>query len=234
MSYRFLSVTNDDSWARSVSRCLAGQAGSCVAIASLSEAWRRVFGGEADLLLLDLELPAAERLGWFRTLRQAEGGRAFPVVLASREKSDAELAAAFELGADDYVLKSCEDAELLARLRSVLRRRFEKSLVSEGVLSVGGVTLDLSRHLCRVRGKAMSLNPREFELLEIFLRKAGRVLTRPYLLEAVWGMSAQASTRTVDVSVSRLRKALGRRAGRWIETVERYGYRFRDPEQFAR
>lgn len=216
-------------FAEKVNRCLAGQPGRVESTSSVSEAWRKIFSGEADVLLLDLELPAAERLGWFRSLRQAEGGLKFPVVLAGPEKSDAELAEAFELGADDYVLKSCDERELLARLKSVLRRRFEKLMVQEGVVKVGAVSLDLSRHVCRVRGKALALNPREFELLETLLRKAGRVLSRPYLLETVWGMSAAATTRTVDVSVSRLRKALGPRAGRCIETVEGYGYRFLDP-----
>lgn len=229
MSYRFTTVTRDTSFLEKVSRSLAGQPGRLESTPNVSDAWRKVFSGETDLIILDLELPAAERLGWFRSLRQAESGRKFPVVLAGPEKSDAELAEAFELGADDYVLKSCDERELLARLKSVLRRRFEKSMVHEGVVTVGAVSLDLARHVCRVRGKAVALNPREFELLVTLLRKAGRVLSRPYLLELVWGMSAAATTRSVDVSVSRLRRALGPRAGRGIETVEGYGYRFRDP-----
>lgn len=230
MAYRFVCATKDSPFAEKVAACLASEPGHLENTASVSEAWKTIFGGEADLLILDLELPAAERLGWFRTLRGADGGERFPVVLAGPEKSDAELAEAFELGADDYVLKSCDERELLARLKSVLRRRFEKAMVHEGVVKVGAVSLDLSRHVCRVRGKAVPLNPREFELLETLLRKVGRVLSRPYLLEVVWGMSASATTRSVDVSVSRLRKALGPRAGRAIETVERYGYRFRDPD----
>lgn len=229
MSFRFVSVTNDELFAEKVARSLSGQPGRVETTPSVSEAWKKVFSKDADMLVLDLELAGAERLGWFRSLRGADGGERFPVVLASLEKSDAELAEAFELGADDYVLKSCEERELLARLKSVLRRRFEKAMVQEGVVKAGVVSLDLARHVCRVRGKAITLNSREFELLEILLRKAGRVLGRPYLLETVWGMSAAATTRTVDVSVSRLRKALGARAGRLIETVERYGYRFRDP-----
>jgi len=230
MSYRFVSVTKDITFAEKLARCLVGQPGHLETTASVSDAWKKVFSGEVDMILLDLDLPAAERLGWFRTLRQAEGGRSFPVVLVSKEKGDVELAEAFELGADDYVQKSVDERELLARLKSVLRRRFEKSMVQEGVVNVGVVSLDLSRHICTVRGKAVPLNPREFELLEILLRKVGRVLSRPYLLETVWGMSSTATTRTVDVSVSRLRKALGARAGKWIETVERYGYRFHNPE----
>lgn len=234
MSYKFLSITKDDKWAKKVAGSLAGQSVNCVATASPSGAWTIIGAGEADLALLDLDLPAVERLGWFRMLRRSEDGRLFPVVLASRHKSDAELAEAFELSADDYVLKSCDERELLARLRAVLRRRFEKELLFDGVLSAGPVSLDKGRHVCRVRGKALTLNPREFELLETLLNKAGRVLSRPYLLETIWGMSRSASTRTVDVTVSRLRKALGSRAGGWIETIERYGYRFRDPEDSSR
>ena len=78
-----------------------------------------------------------------------------------------------------------------------------------------------------LRGKRLRLRPREFELLEILMRKSGRVLSRRYLLESVWGMSGEADTRAVDVTISRLRQALGARASRWIETVERFGYSFR-------
>ncbi len=234
MTYRFVSITGDNDWAKKVLRSLADQSANCAVTDSLSVAWKCISEGKSDIALLDVDLPAAERLGWFRLLRQSEEGRRFPVVLIGRNKSDAELAEAFELNADDYVLKSCDERELTARLRAVLRRRFEKDLMLEGVLSVGPVVLDKGRHVCRVRGKPLTLNPREFELLGILLNNAGRVLSRPYLLETVWGMSRLANTRTVDVAVSRLRRTLGRRAGAWIETVERYGYRFRDPEDMAR
>ena len=233
MSYRLLLVSADSRWADSVKRACAAQPISWEQTPSLSAAWGRLFENEADLALLDLDLPAAERLGWLRTLRAADAGGRLPVVLAGVRSED-ELAEAFELGADDCVAKNCDDAELLARVKAVLRRRFERALVQEGVLAGGDVALDLSRRVCRVRGKPLSLNPREFELLEALLRRQGRVLTRPYLLETVWGMSARATTRSVDVCVSRLRKALGSRAGRWIETVERYGYRFRDPADSPR
>ncbi|OGS41720.1 MAG: hypothetical protein A2506_10870 [Elusimicrobia bacterium RIFOXYD12_FULL_66_9] len=234
MAYRFLLMTKDKIWEKTLRRCLSGQPGVCEATDSPAEGWDRVVESRVDLLVLDIEMPALERLGWLRMLRGSPEGRTLPVVLASREKSDVELAEAFELGADDYVLKSCEERELLARLRSVLRRRFERTALVEGVLAVGVVTLDMARHICLVRGREVGLNAREFELLEVLLRQVGRVLSRPYLLETIWGMSASASTRTVDVSVSRLRKALGPRAGTWIETVERYGYRFRDPARVSR
>src|SRR6186997_927129 len=98
MSYRFLSVTKDKSWSETMRQCLTGQAGASESTSSLTEAWEKSLGGKTDLIVLDLELPAAERLGWFRALRGADGGRSFPVVLVSREKTDAEVATAFELG----------------------------------------------------------------------------------------------------------------------------------------
>ena len=94
--------------------------------------------------------------------------------------------------------------------------------------------MDPGRHRCYVGGKEVELRPREFELLEILMRKAGRVLSRPYLLESVWGMSSAANTRAVDVTVSRLRKALGGKAGKWVESVEKFGYRLCDPDEISR
>lgn len=231
MAFRFTTLTKDNALAQKVGRALDGQPGTLETMASASEAWNRIFGEKTDLLILDLELPAAEGLGWFRTLRGTDFGGSFPVVLAGPEKSDAQLAEAFELGADDYVLKSCHERELLARLKSVLRRRYETAMLQEGVMQAGPISLDLGRHSCRADGRPVTLNPREFQLLEMLLRKAGRVLSRPYLLETVWGMDARSSTRAVDVCVSRLRRALGPRAGRCIQTVDSYGYRLERPEE---
>ena len=186
---------------------------------------------QPDLVLLDLD---AEGLGWLALLRRTDAGRALPVIVASSRRSDDEAAAALQAGADDYVGKDCDPSELLARVRAVLRRHRERELRQLAAVKLGSITLDPSRHLCLVRGRSVQLRPREFELLEALMRKAGRMLTRSYLLENVWGMSGQADTRTIDVAVSRLRKALGVRAALWIETVERYGYRFRDPRVLGR
>lgn len=201
---------------------------------SAARGWDAVEHGQIDLLLLDIELPSLERLGWFKLMRQTVPGRGVAAILASTRNDDDEVAEAFEHDADDFVLKNCESAELTARLKAVLRRRTAHEWREEGPLKIGAVTLDSSRHQCLVRSTPVELNPREFQLLEVLMRKAGRVLSRNYLLETIWGMSRAADTRAVDVAVSRLRKALGRRAGRWVETIERYGYRFRNPGEFVR
>jgi DNA-binding response OmpR family regulator len=194
----------------------------------------KAVAGACDLAMLDADSPSIDGLGCLKTLRHTDAGRELPAMVVSERRSDDAVASAFEWGADDFLLKDCDAAELLARLRSVLRRRYEREAVWGAPLSIGAITLDPSRHLCLVRKAAVRLNPREFELLELLMRKAGRVLTRAYLLESLWGMSRFANTRTVDVSISRLRRALGRRAGRWVETIERYGYRFRDPAEVGR
>ncbi len=187
-----------------------------------------------DLVLVDLDLPDIQGLAWLRMLRQTDPGKDLPVIVASDRRDDAELAEAYTWGADDYILKTCDPAEFLARMRAVLRRRFERVLPEAPLLKVGPVTLDPVRHRCLVGERSVELRPREFELLRTLMQKAGRVLNRAYLLESVWGMSREVNTRAIDVAVSRLRRALGRRAGAWLETVERYGYRFRDPESLSR
>lgn len=185
---------------------------------------------QPDLVFLDVKIPDMEGLAWLKMLRHTEAGKEIPVIVASHHKDEAEVAEAFEWGADDFILKSCDPVELAARIQAVLRRRFERDEQLGCAMSVGSIALDPSKHECRVRGNSIELKARQFELLEILMRKAGRVLSRVYLLEAIWGMSRDASTRAVDVGISRLRIALGRRAGSQIETVERFGYRLRNPE----
>lgn len=233
MAYRILLLSDDRSWLDSVTACCSQDylVGSAT---SAAQGLDRIVEGGFDLAMVDSDSVAAGGVSWVKALRHTDAGRQFPVIVVSRRKDDEAVADAFEWGADDFVLRDIDAAELLARLRSVLRRRFEREAVWGAPLSLGAITLDPARHACTVRKSRVALNPREFELLELLMRKAGRVLTRAYLLETLWGMSRFANTRTVDVSISRLRKALGRRAGKWVETVERYGYRFRDPAEVAR
>lgn len=231
MGYRLLAISDDAGFCDLLRTC-AAQGEHLLDVSSTgSGAARMLAEAHADLAVLDLKLPDMDGMAWLGMIRQTEAGSTLPVIVASLKRVDSEVASAFELGAEDYVLKNCDPLELGARIRAVLRRRFERMERLGGAMLIGPVELDPTRHECRVRGSRVALRPREFELLEILMRKAGRVLNRVYLLETIWGMSASANTRAVDVGVSRLRLALGRRAGRWIETVERFGYRFRTPEE---
>ena len=230
VGYRLLGISEDEKF-RDLIRACAAQAGYLLDFSLTgTQAMRQLQENPADLVILDPKLSDMEGLAWLSMVRQTEVGAKLPVIVASARKLDSEVAAAFELGAEDYVLKACDPAELTARIRAALRRRFEREERRGFPMTVGPVAIDPARHECRVRGKKVDLRPREFELLEILMRKAGRVLSRIYLLETIWGMSSSANTRAVDVGISRLRLSLGRRAGLWIETVERFGYRFRVPD----
>ena len=230
MGYRLLLISGEAKFTALV-RKRSEMAGYTIDIVAKGvEAMQSIEQSKPDLVFLDTKMPDMEGLAWLKMLRHTETGSDIPVIVASHQKDETEVAEAFEWGADDFILKSCDPIELTARIQAVLRRRFEREEQLGYAMTIGSIHLDPARHECRVRDKRVELKARQFELLEILMRKAGRVLTRVYLLESIWGMSRDASTRAVDVGISRLRVALGRRAGSQIETVERFGYRFRLPD----
>ncbi len=181
-----------------------------------------------NLLVLSLDLPDMPGLTLLKVLRDTEYGRELPVIVVAPAKTASSVKDAFELGADDYVVAPVDPRELAARARAVLRRKVQTRESWGTPLALSGVEIDPSQRQCVVKGRRVVLRPMEFALLDTLMRRAGRVLTRAYLLETVWGMSTSAETRAVDVMVSRVRKRLGA-AGRLIETVSKMGYCFRDP-----
>lgn len=182
-----------------------------------------------DIVVVDYDLPDMDGLTFLKVLRETELGRNLAVILTGRRNSDERVLESFAVGIDDHLPKPFDLREMIVRVRAVLRRRYERLEHFGTALTVGTIEIDPSQRLCLIAGKRVSLQPREFELLEILMRKAGRVLSRVYLLETVWGMRHTAQTRAVDVMVSRLRRRLGGRAGRAIETVSKLGYCMRSP-----
>lgn len=176
-----------------------------------------------DIVVVDYDLPDMEGLTFLKVLRETELGRNLAVILTGKRNPEERVLEAFEIGIDDHLPKPFDVREMLVRVRAVLRRRYERLEHYGAALKVGRIEIDPSQRLCLVAGKRVPLQPREFELLEILMRKAGRVLSRVYLLETVWGMRHTAQTRAVDVMVSRLRRRLGR-SGRAVETVSKLGY----------
>lgn len=230
MGYRVLAVGDDDWFVESTREACAEAQHDLRFARTGAEAINELAADRNDLLLVDLQLPDVRGTSWLKLLRQTPFGRDLPVIALTRARSDGEMAEAYDAGADDYLEKGLPPAELAARIRAVLRRRFEREEAAGAAMAVGPFLVDPARHEVRLRGRRVELKPREFELLEILMRKAGRVLSRSYLLETIWGMSRMADTRAVDVGISRLRGRVGPRAARWIETVERFGYRFRVPD----
>src|SRR5690606_7592890 len=150
--------------------------------------------GGADLVLLDLMLPGLPGTEVCRSLRQRSQ---VPVIMLTAKDSEIDKVVGLELGADDYVTKPFSSRELVARIRAVLRRQGDTARPDDAVLAVGPVRMDVDRHVVSVRGQDVRLPLKEFELLELLLRNAGRVLTRGRLIELVWGADYVGDTKTL-------------------------------------
>ncbi len=155
----------------------------------------------ADLVLLDLMLPGMSGTEVFRVLRTQSQ---VPVIMLTAKDGEIDKVVGLELGADDYVTKPYSSRELLARIRAVLRRRVEAP-TSDDALQVGTIRLDAEGHTVEVDGQVIAFPLKEFELLEVLLRNAGRVLTRGQLIDRVWGSDYVGDTKTLDVHVKRIR-----------------------------
>jgi two-component system, OmpR family, phosphate regulon response regulator PhoB len=178
-----------------------------------------------DLLILDWMLPGVSGLEICRRLRAREATRTLPVIMLTARGEEAERVRGLSVGADDYVVKPFSVPELMARVRSLLRRSKPERLANRLVAG----DLDLDRETRRVRrgGRDIHLGPTEFRLLEYLMERPGRVFSRAQLLDGVWGLSVEIDERTVDVHVGRLRKSLSRGRERDpLRTVRGAGYAF--------
>ncbi|MCE0487317.1 response regulator transcription factor [Ornithinimicrobium sediminis] len=181
--------------------------------------------GGADLVLLDLMLPGMSGIDVCRQLRQRSS---VPVIMLTAKDSEVDKVVGLEIGADDYVTKPYSARELLARIKAVLRRQAEPEDLVPATVEAGPVRMDVERHHVTVGGSAVSLPLKEFELLEMLLRNAGRVLTRGQLIDRVWGSDYVGDTKTLDVHVKRLRAKVepDPSVPRHIVTVRGLGYKF--------
>lgn len=181
----------------------------------------------ADLVLLDLMLPGMSGTEVCRELRQRSS---VPIIMLTAKDSEVDIVVGLELGADDYVTKPYSTRELLARIRAVLRRQTDDSDLDDGVLTAGTVRMDVDKHQVTVEGREIAMPLKEFELLELLLRNAGRVLTRGQLIDRVWGADYFGDTKTLDVHVKRIRSKIETDPSnpRMLVTVRGLGYRFED------
>ncbi|KIR62868.1 response regulator transcription factor [Micromonospora harpali] len=180
----------------------------------------------ADIVLLDLMLPEMSGTEVCRQLRQRSH---VPIIMVTARDSEIDKVVGLEIGADDYVTKPYSPRELVARIRAVLRRQTPDVAESGApTLAAGPVRMDIERHVVTVDGGTVQLPLKEFELLELLLRNAGRVLTRGQLIDRVWGADYVGDTKTLDVHVKRLRSKIEPEpsAPRFIVTVRGLGYKF--------
>jgi two-component system, OmpR family, response regulator RegX3 len=183
--------------------------------------------GDIDLVLLDLMLPGISGNEVCRIIRQTSR---VPIIMLTAKDSEIDKVVGLEIGADDYVTKPYSTRELLARMKAVLRRNSDSVPVSEtpGVIEVGSVRMDVDRHIVEVHGEKVSMPLKEFELLELLLENANRVLTRGQIIDRVWGSNYFGDTKTLDVHIKRIRSKIEDDPARPVHllTVRGLGYKF--------
>jgi two-component system response regulator RegX3 len=179
----------------------------------------------ADLILLDLMLPG---LPGTEVCRQIRARSTVPIIMLTAKDSEVDIVVGLELGADDYVTKPYSTRELLARIRAIMRRRTDAGVDDDNVLTAGTVSMDIERHTVSVSGVEVSMPLKEFELLELLMRNAGRVLTRGQLIDRVWGVDYFGDTKTLDVHIKRIRSRIEAVPSEptMLVTVRGLGYRF--------
>lgn len=232
---RILVVEDEESYRDPLTYQLRREGFDVVEAATGTEALEQFDAVGADIVLLDLMLPGLSGTEVCRELRQRGD---VPVIMLTAKDSEIDKVVGLELGADDYVTKPYSFRELLARVRAVLRRKGGESggePEEDGTLEVGPVRLDVERHTVTVDGAAVAFPLKEFELLELLLRNAGRVLTRGQLIDRVWGTDYVGDTKTLDVHVKRIRSKIEPEPAtpRYLLTVRGLGYKIADGDSSA-
>jgi two-component system response regulator RegX3 len=188
-----------------------------------------------SLILLDVMLP---RISGVDVCRELRARSRVPIIMVTARSNEIDAVVGLEVGADDYVSKPFRLRELIARVRAALRRGADEDQVdvaNQEVLEIGDVRLDAGRHEVFVRGDAVGLPLKEFELLELLLANAGRVLTRDVLIDRIWGPNYFGDTKTLDVHVKRLRAKVEEDPSNptRVVTIRGVGYRYEKPRQAA-
>ena len=222
---RVLVVEDEESFSDALSYMLRREGYEVAIAASGPDALATFDRSGADLVLLDLMLPGLSGSEVCRGLRQRSN---VPIIIVTARDSEVDKVVGIELGADDYVTKPFSSRELVARIRAVLRRGGEPEDLITNALEAGPVRMDVERHTVAVDGGAVSLPLKEFDLLELLLRNAGRVLTRGQLIDRVWGADYVGDTKTLDVHVKRLRSKIEPDPAnpKYLVTVRGLGYKF--------
>jgi two-component system response regulator RegX3 len=221
---RVLVVEDEESFSDALSYMLRREGFDAVVSSTGPGALDEFDRGGADIVLLDLMLPGLSGTEVCRTLRAKSS---VPIIMLTAKDTEIDKVVGLELGADDYVTKPYSARELVARIRAVLRRRGEAEAPLDAVLEAGPVRMDVERHVVAVDGEQVALPLKEFDLLELLMRNAGRVLTRMQLIDRVWGSDYVGDTKTLDVHVKRLRAKIEPDPAnpKYLLTVRGLGYK---------
>ena len=186
--------------------------------------WEALEKRKPDLVLLDIMLPEEDGIQILQKLRQRENTKKLPVIMLTAKGSEYDKVMGLESGADDYVSKPFGMMELLARVKALLRRTEDLRPAQESRYVIGDLTVNRKRHEVFVKGEAVTLTKKEFDMLCYLLENRGMVLTRDQLLNQIWGYDFDGENRTVDVHIRTLRQKLGD-CGTYIETIRGIGYK---------
>ena len=221
-----LVVEDEETLAESIAFSLEAEGFAVTTVADGIQALKAIEELRPDLVLLDLMLPGLPGLDVLRKVREAHS---MPVVILTAKSEEADKVIGLELGAEDYVTKPFSMRELVSRVRAHLRRsRLDMTADDTLVVGGGGVEVDVDRHEVTVRGEAVQLRPKEFDLLFSLLARKDRLVTRDTLISEVWGYDYVGDTKTLDVHIKRLRKKIevDPKQPERIVTVRGLGYKF--------
>ncbi|MDW8801106.1 response regulator transcription factor [Clostridium sp. A1-XYC3] len=190
------------------------------------DALKKAKADNPQLILLDVMLPDMDGYDVCKEIRRDNSISSTPIIMITAKGEEFDKVLGLELGADDYITKPFSIRELMARVKAILRRTSIKPV--DNFYSFGKVSIDLEKHEVAKDGEKIDLTLKEFELLEILIKNRGRVMTRDFLLDKIWGYEYMGETRTVDVHIRHLRKKVedDDKKPKYIETIRGIGYRF--------
>jgi two-component system, OmpR family, response regulator RegX3 len=222
---RVLVVEDEESFSDALSYMLRREGYEVEVAATGPDALTAFDRSGADMVLLDMMLPGLSGTEVCRSLRAKSQ---VPIIIVTARDAEVDKVVGLELGADDYVTKPFSSRELVARIRAVLRRGAEPDELMTSTVQAGPVRMDVERHVVSVDGTQIPIPLKEFDLLELLLRNAGRVLTRGQLIDRVWGADYVGDTKTLDVHVKRLRSKIEPDPAnpKYLVTVRGLGYKF--------
>lgn len=223
---KILAVDDDDSIRELLALQLTRHGYEVLTAADGAEALAKA--PQAEFILLDLMLPKIDGYEVCRRLKSDERTKEIPIIMLTAKAEEIDTVLGLELGADDYLAKPFSMRELLARIKAVKRRVLPKPQENQLTISLGDLSMDFAAYTVKLKDKEISLTPKEYELLKLFLTHIGRAYSRDELLTRIWGYEYYGDTRTVDVHVRHLRSKLSAspEIANAIETVRGVGYRF--------
>lgn len=227
---RILIVEDDKNISKLIKYSLEKAGYDVTAVITGEQSFETLDRESIDLIILDVMLPKMDGFDVCKKIRSDSAWKGIPVIMLTAKGEEVDRIIGFELGADDYIVKPFSPRELVLRVKAILKRFQHKKIESsKDILTIEDLTVDIPRHKVTIGKKEIFLTAMEFKLLVILMQKSGRVQSREQLLDDVWDIQADITTRTVDTHVKRLRQKLGP-CGKYIHTIRGYGYKFEEDE----